>query len=48
MMSIGAGRQYSARSPKNGATAQNIREIMEQDPTACDLRLVGYSSIVIR
>ena len=31
----------------NGETNPKIRETEEQNPTACDLRLVGYSSAVM-
>ena len=47
MTSIGSGCQYSARGPKNGASAQNTRAILDAVPTACDRRLVGYRSQVI-
>ena len=38
---VGNGFQYLANSPRNGATAQKIRETDDDTPTAWDLKLVG-------
>ena len=48
MTNIGNGRQISAKGFRNGAQAQKILEMDESEPTAWDLKFVGYSSQVIK
>ena len=45
---IGKGCQTFAKGAKNGANRQPTLEIVEQAPTAWLLKLVGYTSEVIK
>ena len=45
---IGAGSHIFATCPKNGVQIQNARDTIYENPTASDLRLVGYNSLVIK
>ncbi len=45
---MGMGSHILANGPKKGAQVQNIREMVEADPTACARKFVGYNSAVIR
>ena len=45
---IGAGSHIFVTCPKNGVQIQNARDTIDENPTASDLRLVGYNSLVIK